>query len=98
LRKNPEALTEGESPWGSEPGSRSKSGVATDIRHLRLGDIGADDPRSARSAAGAAARRVLWRNFLRQHAATTLACDFFTVEAAWLKRIYVLFFISLKSP
>jgi putative transposase len=25
----------------------------------------------------------------------TLACDFFTVETAWLKRIYVLFFISL---
>jgi transposase len=38
-----------------------------------------------------------WRDFLRQHAATTLACDFFTVETAWLKRIYVLFFISLKS-
>jgi putative transposase len=38
-----------------------------------------------------------WRNFLRQHAATTLACDFFTVETAWLKRIYVLFFISLES-
>jgi putative transposase len=36
-----------------------------------------------------------WGNFLRQHAATTLACDFFTVETAWLKRIYVLFFISL---
>jgi putative transposase len=38
-----------------------------------------------------------WRNFLRQQAATTLACDFFTVETAWLKRIYVLFFISLES-
>jgi putative transposase len=37
-----------------------------------------------------------WRSFLRQHAATTLACDFFTVETAWLKRIYVLFFISLE--
>jgi putative transposase len=37
-----------------------------------------------------------WQNFLRQHAATTLACDFFTVETAWLKRIYVLFFISLE--
>jgi putative transposase len=37
-----------------------------------------------------------WRNFLRQQAATTLACDFFTVETAWLKRIYVLFFISLE--
>src|SRR5262249_42275608 len=28
-----------------------------------------------------------WRAFLRQHAATTLACDFFTVETAWLKRV-----------
>jgi putative transposase len=37
-----------------------------------------------------------WRQFLRQHAETTLACDFFTVETAWLKRIYVLFFISLE--
>jgi putative transposase len=41
---------------------------------------------------------VSWRNFLRQHAATTLACDFFTVETAWLRRIYVLFFLSLESP
>jgi putative transposase len=38
-----------------------------------------------------------WRDFLRQHAATTLACGFFTVETAWLKRIYVLFLISLES-
>jgi putative transposase len=38
-----------------------------------------------------------WRAFLRQHAATTLACDFFTVETAWLKRIYVLFFLSLET-
>src|SRR4029450_13336162 len=37
-----------------------------------------------------------WRDFLRQHAATTLACDFFTVETAWLTRIYVLFFLSLE--
>jgi len=37
-----------------------------------------------------------WRSFLRQHAATTLACDFLTAETAWLKRIYVLFFISLE--
>jgi hypothetical protein len=37
-----------------------------------------------------------WRNFLRQQAATTLACDFFTVATAWLKRIYALFFLSLE--
>jgi putative transposase len=40
--------------------------------------------------------KLSWREFLRQHAATTLACDFFTVETVWLKRIYVLFFISLE--
>ncbi len=37
-----------------------------------------------------------WRSFLRQQAATTLSCDFFTGETAWLKRLYVLFFLSLE--
>jgi putative transposase len=37
-----------------------------------------------------------WRLFLRQHAATMLACDFLTVETVWLTRIYVLFFVSLE--
>jgi putative transposase len=39
---------------------------------------------------------VSWRLFLRQQAATMLACDFLTVETVWLTRIYVLFFVSLK--
>lgn len=38
-----------------------------------------------------------WRDFLRQQAATVLACDFFTVEALSLRRYYVLFFIELGS-
>jgi putative transposase len=41
--------------------------------------------------------RLSWRAFLRQQAATTLACDFLTVETAFLQRIYVLFFISLAT-
>jgi len=41
--------------------------------------------------------RLSWRVFLRQQAATTLACDFLTVETAFLQRIYVLFFISLAT-
>src|SRR5262249_20982238 len=38
-----------------------------------------------------------WREFLRQRAASVLACDFFTVETIGLRRYYVLFFIELGS-
>ncbi len=38
-----------------------------------------------------------WRVFLRAQAASMLACDFLTVETAFLQRIYVLFFISLAT-
>jgi putative transposase len=37
------------------------------------------------------------RQFLRQQAASMLACDFFTVEMISLRRFYVLFFIELES-
>jgi putative transposase len=48
---------------------------------------------------GPAPRRggVSWPVFLRQQAASVLACDFFTVETVWLKTLYVLFFIELGS-
>jgi putative transposase len=38
-----------------------------------------------------------WRVFLRTQATSMLACDFLTVETAFLQRIYVLFFISLAT-
>jgi hypothetical protein len=38
-----------------------------------------------------------WRDFLRQQAASMIACDFFTVETISLRRVYVLFFIELES-
>ncbi|MGH3085497.1 MAG: hypothetical protein ACRDNP_15840, partial [Gaiellaceae bacterium] len=38
-----------------------------------------------------------WRAFLRAQAGSMLACDFLTVETAFLQRIYVLFFISLAT-
>ena len=38
-----------------------------------------------------------WREFLRAHAQSMIACDFFTVDTLWLGRLYVLFFIELGS-
>ena len=40
---------------------------------------------------------LCWRQFLRAHAESMIACDFFTVETLWLGRLYVLFFIELGS-
>lgn len=38
-----------------------------------------------------------WRGFLRRQAASIIECDFLTVDTAFLKRFYVLFFIELAS-
>ena len=48
------------------------------------------------SPAGARAQ-LSWRDFLRSHADSIIACDFFTVETLWLRRLYVLFFLELSS-
>jgi hypothetical protein len=38
-----------------------------------------------------------WRSFLRQQGNTILACDLFTVDTVWLRRLYVLFFVSIGT-
>jgi putative transposase len=38
-----------------------------------------------------------WKQFLTAQARTVLACDFFTVDTVFLKRIYVLFFIQIAT-
>jgi putative transposase len=48
---------------------------------------------------GPAPRRAspTWTEFLRAQADGIIACDFFTVETAWLRTLYVLVFIELGS-
>jgi putative transposase len=48
---------------------------------------------------GPAPRRIgpTWTQFLRAQAHGVVACDFFTVETAWLQTLYVLLFIELGS-
>jgi transposase len=38
-----------------------------------------------------------WKQFLTAEAHTILACDFFTVDTVFLKRVYVLFFLELAT-
>jgi putative transposase len=38
-----------------------------------------------------------WLAFLRSEASAIVACDFFTVDTVWLRRLYVLFFIEVGS-
>ncbi len=41
--------------------------------------------------------RQSWRTFLQAHGESILACDFFTVDTVWLRRLYVLVFPSIGN-
>jgi transposase InsO family protein len=62
----------------------SATAVRTTLRHHGLDPA----PRPASTT---------WRKFLRQQAAGIVACDFFTVDTIWLRRLYVLFFIEHQT-
>jgi putative transposase len=62
----------------------SATAIRTTLRRHRL------DPAPRRAS-------TTWRAFLCQQAAGIVACDFFTVDTVWLRRLYVLFFIELNT-
>jgi hypothetical protein len=62
----------------------SATAIRTTLRRHGL------DPAPRRAA-------TTWRAFLRQQAAGIMACDCFTVDTVWLRRLYVLFFIELDT-
>jgi putative transposase len=62
----------------------SATAIRTTLRRHRL------DPAPRRIA-------TTWRAFLRREAAGIVACDFFTADTVWLRRLYVLFFIELDT-
>ncbi len=74
--------------------------IQGELRKLGI-RVGATTIRSVlrRSGFGPAPRRggPSWGEFLRAQAQGMLACDFFAVETAWLRTLYVLFFIEHGS-
>jgi putative transposase len=74
--------------------------IEGELRKLGI-RVGATTIRSIlrRSGLGPAPRRggPSWGEFLRAQADGVLACDFFTVETAWLRTLSVLFFIEQGS-
>jgi putative transposase len=74
--------------------------IAGELRKLGIG-VSASSIRNILVKAGLppAPRRdsQSWRSFLRAHGESILACDFFTVDTVWLRRMYVLAFLSIGS-
>jgi putative transposase len=74
--------------------------IVGELRKLGI-DVSATLVRNILRAAGVPPAperdRLNWRSFLRQHAATTLACDFLTVDTVFVQRLYELVVICIGS-
>jgi putative transposase len=74
--------------------------IGGELRKLGI-RVGATTIRTLLRAAraGPAPRRTgpTWAEFLRAQADGIIACDFFTIETAWLRTLYILVFIELGS-
>ena len=81
------------SSWGylRIAGELRKLGVAVSASSVRNILVKAGLPPAPRRDAQS------WRSFLRAQGESILACDFFTVDSVWLRRLYVLAFISISS-
>ncbi len=64
----------------------SATAIGTTLRHHGL------DPAPRRAGSNST-----WRAFLHQQASGIVACDFFTIDTVWLKRLQVLVFIELDT-
>jgi putative transposase len=81
------------SRWGYERIVGELAGVGVRVSATTVAKI----LRQAGVSPAGARARLSWREFVRAHADSIIACDFFTVETLWLGRLYVLFFLELSN-
>lgn len=83
-----------------ENGSWGYLRIVGELRKLGI-DVSATFVRSVLASAGlppAPERdRETWRTFLRANGESIVASDFFTVDTVWLRRLYVLVFLSIGN-
>jgi transposase InsO family protein len=84
----------GENPrWGYQRIVGELAGVGVCVSATTVAKI----LRQAGVPQAGARTQLSWREFLRAHAESIIACDFFTVDTVWRGRLYVLFFLELSS-